>query len=163
MIETTRCRLSILQECDYEDVKKLYLDEKVRRFLGGTVNEQTYKKKFLDMYEANDDSLYWVIRHKVSNEIIGLVSLDLHHDGISTEVSYQLLPKWWGCGYATEVVRKVIEYAFKHLGLSKVIAETQTANKLSCKMLERIGMSLIETVERFGVEQSIYVIENPLD
>lgn len=34
MIETYRCRLFIVQESDYEDIKKLYINENVK-FLGG--------------------------------------------------------------------------------------------------------------------------------
>lgn len=160
MHETNRCKLLKIQETDYEEVKKLYTDERVRQFLGGTVREQIYRAKFIDMCDVNNEGLYWVIRQKNNDQFIGLVSLSLHHDGISTEISYQLLPGWWGCGYGTEVVREVINYAFKELGLTRVVAETQTANKASCEMLKRVGMSIEKTVERFGAEQLIFSIMN---
>lgn len=160
MYETKRCKLFKVQETDYEEVKKLYKDERVRQFLGGIVEEKIYRLKFTDMCNTNNNSLYWVIRQKDDNQFIGLVSLDLHHDGISTEISYQLLPKWWGYGYATEIVQEVISYAFKELRLERIVAETQSANKPSCKLLIKIGMSLEETVERFGAEQSIFSIRN---
>lgn len=160
MYETNRCRLTKIQESDYEEVKKLYTDERVRQFLGGIVEEKIYRIKFSDMCGANNNSFYWTIRQKDDNQFIGLVSLDLHHDGISTEISYQLLPKWWGYGYATEIVQEVISYAFKELGLKKIVAETQSANKSSCKLLKRSGMVLEETIERFGAEQSIFSIRN---
>lgn len=48
----------------------------------------------------------------------------------------------------------------KKLGLTKIVAETQSANKASCRLLKRIGMDLEETVERFGAEQSIFSIRN---
>jgi len=155
---TNRCKLLKIQETDYEEVKKLYTDERVRQFLGGIVEEQIYRAKFTDMCDVNNKGLYWVIRQKDSDQFIGLVSLSLHHDGISTEISYQLLPGWWGCGYGTEVAQGIINYAFKELGLKRVVAETQTANKASCQMLKKVGMSLEETIERFGAEQSIFSI-----
>lgn len=160
MYESNRCKLSKIQESDYEEIKKLYTDERVRQFLGGIVEEKIYRIKFLNMCDANNKSFYWTIRQKYGNQFIGIVSLDLHHDGISTEISYQLLPKWWGYGYATEMVEEVIGYAFKELGFKKIVAETQSANKSSCKLLKRIGMILEETIERFGVEQSIFSIRN---
>lgn len=163
MIETNRCRLIELQEADCEDVKRLYMDIQVREFLGGTVSEETYQINFSNMCKLRTDALYWVIREKENGLFIGLISLDLHHDGVSTEVSYQVLPEWWEKGYGTEVVQQVIAYAFKELILPKVIAETQTANISSCKLLERIGMSLEQKVQRFGAEQAIYVINNTLD
>lgn len=161
MVETNRCRLSKLQECDYDDVKKLYMNEEVRKFLGGTIaDEKTFKAKFFDVLEnSNRGSLDWVIRATSNDEFIGLITLDRHHDGMNTEVSYQLLPNWWGDGYATEVISQIIRYAFQEMGLPKVIAETQTANKSSCKLLERVGMKLEQTVQRYGAEQAIYSIE----
>jgi len=39
------------------------------------------------------------------------------------------------------------------------VAETQSANKASCKLLEKLGMNLKQIVQRFGAEQSIYCIE----
>jgi ribosomal-protein-alanine N-acetyltransferase len=160
MEETKKCKLFKIQKNDYEDVMKLYTDERVRQFLGGIVEEPVYKIKFDDMCCVENKGLYWVIRQKDDNQFIGLVSLDLHHDGISTEISYQILPQWWGYGYGTEIVQKVISYAFEKLGLEKVVAETQTSNESSCRLLKRVGMSLEETVERFGEEQSIFSIRN---
>jgi len=160
MEETKRCKLFKIQKNDYEDVRQLYTDERVRQFLGGTVEEPVYKIKFDDMCCGENTGLYWVVRKKDDNQFVGLVSLDLHHDGISLEISYQILPQWWGYGYGTEIVQKVISHAFENLGLARVIAETQTANESSCRLLRRVGMSLEETVERFGAEQSIFSLRN---
>ena len=158
MHETNRCKLLKIQETDYEDVKKLYTDEKVRQFLGGIIEEDIYKIKFINMCKIEGKELYWVVRLKDDNKFLGLVSLDLYHDGTSTEISYQILPKYWGYGYGTEIVKKVINIGFEEHNLTKIVSETQTANKSSCKLLKRIGMNLESTVERFGAEQSIFSI-----
>lgn len=52
-LETYRCLLREIQMTDYEDIKKLYMDEKVRRYLGGTVNEDRYEKSFWTMMKAD--------------------------------------------------------------------------------------------------------------
>jgi ribosomal-protein-alanine N-acetyltransferase len=160
-METQRCRLAALQESDFEFIKKLYANEDVRRFLGGiVVEERILREKFFEQFlRCGTDSLYWIIKSKQDGEYIGVVSLGKHHDGINTEVSYQLLPEWWGEGYAYEAVDTIINYAFQELGLLKVIAETQTANKSSCRLLERVGMKIERTIQRFGAEQGIYGIE----
>ncbi|WP_264298240.1 GNAT family N-acetyltransferase [Bacillus sp. B1-b2] len=90
---------------------------------------------------------------------MGLVSLDPHHDEVYPELSYQFLPKWWGKGYATEVVQFLTFFALNELKLSNLIAETQTANKSSCRLLERIGMKFERSITRFGAEQAIYSIK----
>lgn len=86
-----------------------------------------------------------VVRIK-NNEFIGLVSLDKHVDG-DKEVSYEFLTAWWGQGYATEVIGQVIKYAFEELEIVKLLAETQTANLSSCKLLERVGMKLERKIQ----------------
>lgn len=158
VIKTNRCKMVKVQERDYEKIKELYTDEKVRKFLGGTVSNENFNSSFNDMLTCNNDSFYWVVRLKDNNHIIGLASLDKHHDGLSTEISYQFMPQYWGYGYAEEVVRKIIDYAFYELIIKKIIAETQSANKASCKLLKKVGMNLEQIVSRFGNEQYIFSI-----
>ena len=87
---------------------------------------------------------------------MGIITLAPHHDGEDTEVSYLLLPEWWGQGYATEAVQAILDHGLANLGLSRIIAETQTANAVSVRLLKRVGMTFERNVERFGAEQSIY-------
>ncbi|MBD3107936.1 GNAT family N-acetyltransferase [Bacillus sp. AGMB 02131] len=161
MLETGRCLIMPFGKTDLLDVKKLFINAEVRKFLGGIRQEESIQELFDDMLNSSDrSSFYWVIREKNTDAFIGLVSLDPHHDGVHLEISYQLLPNWWKKGYATEVVHMIINYAFNELHLTKVVAETQTANKNSCKLLERLGMELEQTITRFGAEQGIYSIKN---
>ena len=148
-----------LQEGDLADVVALYVDEEVRRFLGGPADEDEVRTSFLTLIEreASGSALrYWVIRLK-DGSFVGTVSLGAHHNSDDTEISYQLLPLWWGRGYAGEAVGAAVEYALSELRLPRVVAETQRANLASCRLLERLGMRPERTVERFGAAQAIYV------
>ncbi|MFC0273475.1 GNAT family N-acetyltransferase [Metabacillus herbersteinensis] len=160
MFETKRCYVNIFMKSDFADVEKLYLNEKVRRYLGGIREESSIVTVLDEMHNSSEDSWYWVAREKRTDDFIGLVSLDPHHEGVDIEVSYQFLPNWWGAGYATEIVQVIINYALNELNLSKLVAETQTANMPSCKLLERLGMNLEKTITRFGAEQVIYSIKS---
>ena len=159
MIQTTRCELTALQPDDLEYVVRLYTDADVRRFLGGPVGEEEIRSEFPMLIEPDTATQHWAIRLKDDNAFVGIVSLGAHHDGTDTEVSYQLLPEWWGQGYAKETVQAVVNYALGNLGLLRVIAETQTANVASCRLLESLGMRLERMVERFGAEQAIYATD----
>lgn len=55
----------------------------------------------------------------------------------------------------------VVDYALDDLGLHRIIAETQSANTASCRLLERIGMHRVKTLQRFGAEQIIYSMQRP--
>lgn len=45
----------------------------------------------------------------------------------------------------------------------KLVDETQTANKRSYRLLEKLGMQLERKVIRFGAEQAMYSISSPLN
>ncbi|MFJ5714303.1 GNAT family N-acetyltransferase [Neobacillus sp. NPDC093127] len=160
MFETERCSINTFQKSDYFDVKKLYVNQEVRRFSGGIRQEDSIGVVMDEMLNSSDDSFYWVVREKLTENFIGLVSLDPHHEGVYPEISYQLLPEWWGSGYATEVIQVILNFALNELNLAKVVAETQTANKSSCRLLERVGMEWERTISRFGAEQAIYSIQS---
>ncbi|WP_339293232.1 GNAT family N-acetyltransferase [Paenibacillus sp. FSL W8-0187] len=102
---------------------------------------------------------FWCVRLIKADQFIGFVSLDRYHDVKNIELSYEFLPQHWGNGYATEVVRKMIDYSFTEINLPKIVSETQIANTSSCKLLERVGMKLENRLMRFGAEQAVYRIE----
>lgn len=158
LFETERCTLSIFCESDYSDAAKLFTNPKVRTFLGGIREPDSVEVSLHDMAKPEEGAHYWVVREKYKEEFIGLVSLDPHHDEQAKEVSYQLLPEWWGKGYATEAVSAIIDYAFNDLKLPAIVAETQSANTASCMLMEKLGMKLERKVFRYGAEQSIYAI-----
>lgn len=160
MFETERCLIVPFQQSDTQDVKNLYLDPEVRKYLGGIRPYDSIKVQLDVMLNSSKDSYYWVVREKYTADFIGLVSLDPHHEGMFKEISYQFLPSQWRQGYATEIVSVIIHFALNELNLSTVVAETQIANKPSCKLLEKLGMKLERTVFRFGTEQAIYSIRS---
>lgn len=63
------------------------------------------------------------------------------------------------CICETEVISKIVDFGFNDLGLDEIVAETQTANGASCKLLERVGMTLEAKLHRFGAEQAVYSIK----
>ena len=160
MFETERCSINPFQKSDCSDVKKLYANQEVRKFLGGIRPEESTNLVLEEMLDPNQNSFYWIIREKQTRNFIGLVSLAPHHEDIYQEISYQFSPCFWGKGYAIEVVSLIISFALYELNLSTVVAETQTANKSSCRLLERLGMKLERIIFRFGAEQAIYSIKS---
>ena len=157
-IETARCKLTTLQTDDQEHVVKLYTNKAVQQFLGGPLPQAEALSKFPQLIQASLEAQCWAIRLQADNTFIGLIYLGTHHNGLDTEISYQLLPAWWGQGYATETVQALIDYVLDTLGVPRVMAETQVANVASCQLLERLGFQLEQIVVRFGAEQAIYVI-----
>lgn len=153
--------IDTIRETDFNDVRNLYTDPEVRKYLGGIREKNSIKSAMEKMLNPSRNSFYWIVREKQTGCFIGLVSLDPHHEGDYQEISYQFIPDYWGQGFATEVVGHIINFLLSELALSKIVAETQTANTASCKLLEKLGMTLERTVYRFNAEQAIYSAEYP--
>ncbi len=98
----------------------------------------------------------WIVTLRSNRTGIGVVILAPHHDDTDFEVSYMFRKRNWGDGLATEAVTCVVDHAVREAGLSHVIAETQSANRASCRLLHRLNMVEIKRVERFGAEQIVY-------
>lgn len=159
LLTTDRCILTHPEYDDIEELVTLYTDTEVRKYLGGPADAALLRQRIIARIGSSEHASYWIIRHARDGAFIGSVSLAPHHDGIRTEISYQLLPRWWRQGYATEVVHRVIAHAFADLGIPEIVAETQLANLASCRLLTRIGMHLEQTVDRFGARQGIFRID----
>ena len=57
------------------------------------------------------------------------------------EIGYSLLPETRGQGYATELVRALLEHAFTHPDVQRVVAHTAEGNEASAAVLTRAGFS----------------------
>ncbi|MET3574440.1 GNAT family N-acetyltransferase [Bhargavaea ullalensis] len=156
-LRTARCVLAPPVSGDRTHVQALYQNDQVRAYLGGPRSAAEAAQAFEGL-QANPGHC-WTICHQQTGTFMGLISLDLHHDGEDTEISFQLLPEFWGHGFGAEAAREVIRFAFDELKLQRVIAETQSANTASRRLLERLGMGDLKVVERFGAEQWIYSLD----
>ncbi|WP_230875024.1 GNAT family N-acetyltransferase [Lysinibacillus cavernae] len=153
---TSNCVIERLQPEHFTAIHVLYSNEKVRTYLGGVPQDSYIEASFKGMLEAPFPNTYFYISLKTTGEFIGLVSIDEYHDKELYELSYQFLPQYWGKGLAFEVLTQVIEEGLKHLNISSIVAETQTANSASCRLLEKLGMHKVQVIERFGHEQAVY-------
>ncbi|MGA9768068.1 MAG: GNAT family N-acetyltransferase [Blastocatellia bacterium] len=55
------------------------------------------------------------------------------------EIGYSVLPEWRRKGYASELVQALLELAFSHAQITKVIAHTTESNPASIGVLLRCG------------------------
>jgi RimJ/RimL family protein N-acetyltransferase len=61
------------------------------------------------------------------------------------EVGYRLLQKHWGKGYATESAKAAVNYGFEEMKLNEIYGITNVENINSRKVLEKCGLTFIET------------------
>ena len=70
---------------------------------------------------------------------IGGASMYMLEDG-SAELGWILDKRHWGNGYATEAARALIEWGRDSLGIKRFIAQCDSENAASSRVMERLGM-----------------------
>lgn len=61
----------------------------------------------------------------------------------TVEVGYSIIEEFQGAGYATEAVESLIEWAFAHPQVTRVIAETYPELTKSVRVMEKNGLTFI--------------------
>lgn len=85
----------------------------------------------------------WLAYEKASNNLIGRGGLSrVTVEGREQlELGWALLGAHWGHGYATEIGKAGLDFAFDRLDADEVIAFTEARNYRSRAVMERLGMS----------------------
>jgi ribosomal-protein-alanine N-acetyltransferase len=152
---SSACVLEAIQTSDLPSVARFFSEGQVRAFLGGPLRHHLAEQRAAEL--AVHSTHAWAVREQPgSPSLLGVVVLDQHHELEDLEISYLFLPEHWGRGHASAAVRQVMAHAFGTLGLRRIVAETQSANAASVRLLERLGFHPLRRVVRFGAEQSIY-------
>jgi len=94
-----------------------------------------------------------------ADEIIGWAGLQFLPELNETEVGYLLDKPFWGKGYATEAARTSLEFGFDHFAFSRLIALVYPENIASRRVLEKCGLTYLETIHLWGVDLMRHQIE----
>lgn len=92
-------------------------------------------ERFIAAANGRDGGTAFVIARE--GDLIGGCAVDLRDDG--PEIGYWLGVPYWGCGYATEAVRALIDYAFDELQHDALAAGARVSNPASRRVLEKCG------------------------
>lgn len=94
-----------------------------------------------DQTSDNRKQYGWTILTGNDNEFIGEAGMSLSANRFKIgEIHYSLLPTHWKKGYATEVVKRLIQFGFDDLKLHRIQAGVATENIRSISVLEKVGM-----------------------
>ncbi len=72
-------------------------------------------------------------------------------------IGYNLLPKYWSKGYATEVTKELVRYLFEELKLERVEALTCDKNIPSQNVLKKSGFIQEGLLRNFALINNMYV------
>ncbi len=77
----------------------------------------------------------------INGEAVGMIGILLKDDIYkkNAEIGYWLSEDYWGKGIMTDILKAVIEYAFKTFDVIRLYASVKSANIGSMKVLEKCG------------------------
>ena len=146
-LETTRLRLQEVTEAQLENFFELHSYPEVDEFntMGIPEDIQTTRDilstALQDQLKEPRQKYCWAVYQKHDHKFVGEVGLSVSGPKYRRgELHYLLAPSFWGQGYATELVKKVISFGFEQLGLHRMEAGVATENAASIRVLEKAGM-----------------------
>ena len=149
-MKTERLIIDPIRESDKEDYFiNISHDKKVL---------ETFICRYAETLEGFDFSSYltnktlYAIRLKETEKLIGII-LYFDETADSCEIGYGLGSAWWHKGYATEAVKRFLEYLFSEKGFKTVYASFFTGNDASRRVMEKCGMSY----SRFSAKELTYL------
>lgn len=152
--ETERLFLRELLPSDADGMWELDSDPEVHRYLGN--NPVTDREKILEVIayvrqQYVDHGIgRWAIIDKQTNDFIGWSGLKFVTEQTNNhqnfyDLGYRIKRKYWRQGIATETAFLALDYAFDTMQLPEVFAAAHVDNVGSNKILQKVGMQLMNT------------------
>ena len=145
-LETARLILRHFTDADLEPFKAYRNDPVVARYQGWEGISEAEALTFIAEQKTVQPGVpgQWfqiAIELKETGTLVGDCGLKINeHDERQAEIGYTLARVYQGKGLASEAVSCVLDYAFRLLGLHRVIAITDCENTASIALLERLGL-----------------------
>ncbi|AEI47181.1 GNAT family N-acetyltransferase [Runella slithyformis] len=148
-LETQRLYLRLFGEDDVQNLFRIEGSAEVMAYIRKPVTEPAKSLERIRqeaVYATEYEGLgLFACFEKAADTYIGLVKIKHIDDTDDIEIGYGFVPEAWGKGYATEITQKVIEYLKLNFTGRKIIAFVQEENTASKHVLEKVGMTKVDT------------------
>jgi [ribosomal protein S5]-alanine N-acetyltransferase len=146
LLESERLVLRPYKVCDSTDVERLAGDKRIadttttipHPYPAGAA--KSWIANHALAFNAGSDITYAVTRRD-SGVLVGTVSLfDISAKHSSAELGYWTGVEFWGLGYCTEAVCRIIQFASEHLNTTRIVARCLARNPASARVMEKAGL-----------------------
>jgi RimJ/RimL family protein N-acetyltransferase len=148
ILTTERLLLREFVESDWEAVLAYQQDPLYLRYNEWTSRTEAEVRGFVQMFldqqrQAPRIKFQFAVTLKPTGQLIGNCGVRrTAAEAREGDLGYELDPRFWGHGYATEAARAVLGFGFSHLDLQSISAWCIAENLASARVLEKIGMKL---------------------
>jgi RimJ/RimL family protein N-acetyltransferase len=146
-LNTERLNIRPVSILNIEDVYKLQSLEETAKYntsgIPKNINEtkNTVENWLIENAKKDNKRFTFSVELIEGNKFIGLIGMNLGKEHYkNAEVWFQNDYKFWNKGYATESLRKIIDFGFENLKLHRIEAGCAVENIGSINVLEKVGM-----------------------
>jgi ribosomal-protein-alanine N-acetyltransferase len=144
--ETPRLLLRPFSHADATDLFAIYSDPQVYRHVpigGWKVLDESHQQiaRAVNMMTSGEGLRFAVERREDTRVIGDVLVFNFANEGTRAELGYALAREAWGCGYVTEALQPLVEFAFRNLQLRRLGAIIDPRNEASAKVLRRLGFA----------------------
>jgi ribosomal-protein-alanine N-acetyltransferase len=159
IFETDRLYVRHWQDADLEGLFELYGDPAIMQFIRPGLTMEETKHIFdeqLLQYKIEPQLGRYMIIEKVSEMFVGIFMLRKLPDLDGIEIGYSFRKQDWGKGYATEIVKKGIEFIFNCTAYNTVYAFTDLRNINSKNVLTKCGFIYQRDTVEEGIKSNLF-------
>ncbi len=147
-LETKRLVLREFVKDDWQAVLAYQSDPLYLRYNDWTERTPEAVQEFIGMFLNHQQQeprtkFQLAVVLKSNNQLIGNcgVRMEKAH-AHEADIGYELSPKHWNQGYATQATHAIVDFGFSHFGVNRIWANCVADNVGSAHVLEKLGMKL---------------------
>lgn len=154
VLETDRLLFRYHEDVDLDAYCQMMAEPEFRRLSGGQpLSREEAEKSFGHVKETIGKPMTLLATvYKPDGCYIGRCGLYPNRDDDTNQIipgegvlAYYIARPYWARGLATEAGQAFLRYGFEELGLSRIVAGTSISNIGSNRVLQKIGMELVNT------------------
>ena len=166
ILSTERCEVWELELSDLDELFELYEQKGMTDYI-----EPLYPRKEEEEYQrAYIENMYgfygygmWMVWEKGTNRLIGRAGLE-HREfegEWELEMGYAIAPKFQRQGYATEICKAIIDYAWENLEYERINCLIEKENQPSLAFMKKLGFAYMGQLLEDGHVYERYALYRP--
>jgi len=162
IFETERLLVRKWDTGDLDGLYDLYADTAISENIPAPLTKAETSQIFhdqLDRYICEPTTGRYFIINKQHNKLIGTFLLRTNEGENGVEMGYALRKVEWGKGFATDIVRRGLDYVFNTTDFTVINAYTELPNYSSKKVLEKCGFTQQANAVDNGEELNLFSLE----
>ena len=146
ILTTPRMILREFTQDDWQATLAYQSDPRYLRFYPWTQRTEPEVRDFINVFVAQQEeqprrNFQLALTQKSDGRLIGSGGVRVHNAAErQANLGYELDPRFWRNGFATEAVHALLRFGFQTLGMHRIYGECIVENTASARVMEKNGM-----------------------